>query len=233
MAACAAPQETGVNDPYEATNRKIHGFNRAVDRALFSEQDGVLHGLNSLPAPLLRSASNAGANLSLPGKVVNSVLQGRIEDAGQNAFRFLINSTIGVAGLFDPAGTDFGLPEADADFGETLHVWGVGEGVYVELPILGPSTTRDAVGRLVDAVIDPVGAALDGRDAKVAGGVGLVSKVSDRLAFGATVDSILHESADSYAQSRLLYLQNRRFELGTQAESETDAYDPYADPDVQ
>jgi phospholipid-binding lipoprotein MlaA len=230
LAACAAPPPAGINDPHEAANRKVHGFNRAVDRALFSEQDGVLHGLGNLPAPVLRSASNAGANLGLPGKVVNSVLQGRIEEAGQNAFRFVINSTIGVAGLFDPAGTDFGLPEVDTDFGETLHVWGVAEGAYVELPILGPSTGRDAVGRMVDAVIDPVGAALDGRDARVAVGVGVASKVSDRLAFGDTVDSILHESADSYAQSRLLYLQSRRFQLGTQAESDTDAYDPYADP---
>lgn len=233
-AACTpAPVAQGIDDPHEATNRQIHAFNRSVDRALFSGDRGVLRGIGDLPAPVLRSASNAGGHLGLPGKVVNSLLQGRIEDAGQNAFRFLINSTFGLAGLFDPATTDFALPEVDTDFGETLHVWGFGEGAYVELPLLGPSTARDTVGRIVDAVIDPVGAALDGDDAKVATGVNIASKVSDRLRFGDSVDSILHESADSYAQARLLYLQNRRYELGMQAETDADAYDPYEDAYAQ
>jgi phospholipid-binding lipoprotein MlaA len=152
-----------------------------------------------------------------------------LEPAGQNTFRFLLNSTLGIAGLFDVA-QSFGLPEAHTDFGETLHVWGVGEGAYLELPLLGPSTERDALGRVVDIVFDPVTTVLSGRDASVATAFTLGSKVGDRLRFGGAVDSVLYESADSYAQSRLLYLQSRRHQLSGQEENDAEAFDPYADP---
>ena len=227
LAGCAAPPTaSGINDPYEAENRKVHAFNKSVDKALFSGGNKK----DAIPEPVLRTVSNFGGNLGLPGKIVNSVLQGRPEPALHNSFRFLINSTLGVAGLFDPAGSSFGLPESDTDFGETLHVWGASEGPYLELPILGPSTERDLAGRVVDAFIDPLGFVLEGDKATIATAAKIGSKVSDRLRFGDTVDSILHESADSYAQTRLLYLQNRRFELGMQVENDEDAYDPYADP---
>jgi phospholipid-binding lipoprotein MlaA len=227
LSGCTAPPPaSGVHDPYEAENRKVHAFNKSVDKALFSGGNKK----DAIPEPVLRTVSNFGSNLGLPGKVLNSLLQGRPEPALSNSFRFVINSTLGVAGLFDPAGSSFGLPESDTDFGETLHVWGAGEGAYLELPILGPSTERDLAGKVVDSLIDPMGFVLDGDDAKIATAAKIGSKISDRLRFGDTVDSILHESADSYAQTRLLYLQNRRFELGMQVENDEDAYDPYADP---
>ncbi|WP_415184256.1 VacJ family lipoprotein [Phaeovulum sp.] len=230
LAACAsAPAPVGVSDPYEAQNRQVHDFNVALDKALFmgSGTEGATTGV---PEPVLRTVSNFGGNLGLPGKVVNSILQGRPEPAVKNTFRFLINSTLGVAGIFDPAGSSFSLPETYTDFGETLHVWGVGEGAYLELPVLGPSTERDLVGTVVDIVIDPLRIILPEPETYYATGARLASKVSDRLRFGDTIDSILHESADSYAQSRLLYLQNRRYQLGTQSVTDADAYDPYEDP---
>ena len=132
---------------------------------------------------------------------------------------------MGLGGVLDPAGADFALPEIDTDFGETLHVWGVPEGAYLELPVLGPSTERDLAGMIVNTLIDPVDNWLnrDQRTAKLAARV--ASKAGDRAQFGSTVDSVLHESADSYAQTRLLYLQHRRFEL----KQEQDAIDPYAE----
>lgn len=222
LAGCTARVAEGINDPFEAQNRQIHAFNRSVDAALFEgrKADGALP----------RYASNAAGNLGLPGAIVNSLLQGRLEPAGRNFFRFAINSTLGVGGIFDPAGNDFGLTAWETDFGETLHVWGLGEGRYVELPLLGPSTERDALGRVVDLALDPVGAATGGREAVAVTGVRVAGRVSDRLRYGDTIDSVLHDSADSYAQSRLIYLQNRRHQLGGEHTGDADVFDPYEDP---
>ena len=224
LAGCSgATRSAGeINDPLEAMNRRTHEFNRAVDATLFEgrQTDG----------PVTRYASNLAHNLGLPGKILNSALQGRPEPAASNLFRFLINSTLGVAGIFDPAGNDFGLPERYTDFGETLYVWGVGEGPYVELPLIGPSTARDSLGWAIDVAIDPVGAAVNGKDAAAVTGFRVAGRVSDRLRYGETIDSVLHGSADSYAQSRLIYLQNRRHHLGGDAASDADVFDPYEDP---
>lgn len=168
---------------------------------------------------------NMGSNLSLPGKVLNSLLQGRPGPAVQNMFRFTVNSTLGIAGMFDIAGRDFGLPETDTDFGETLAVWGLPEGAYLELPVLGPSTQRDAFGKVVDVLIDPLGQVLDDRQRAAAFALRLGSKAGDRARFGDTVDSVLRDSADSYAQTRLIYLMHRRHDVG---EESTDL-DPYED----
>ena len=134
-------------------------------------------------------------------------------------------SSLGLGGFLDPATADFALPELDTDFGQTLAVWGVGEGAYLELPVLGPSTLRDTAGRLVDLVIDPMLAVLNRDEYLIGLGMRAVSKAGDRARFGDSVDSVLHESADSYAQTRLIWTQHRRHELGEQG----DEIDPYAE----
>lgn len=242
LAGCASQpvMQDGIliNDPYEAQNRRVHAFNKALDARVIgpvsdiasSEEDGPS------PAPTDRATPsdmliNVGANLSLPGKVVNNLLQGRPAPAVKNLSRFTVNSTLGLLGLFDPAGRDFGLTETDTDFGETLAVWGVPEGAYLELPVLGPSTQRDAFGKGVDVLIDPIGLVLDwwpGRTVEYALRIG--SKAGERARFGDTVDSVLQQSADSYAQTRLIYLMHRRHDVGEE-EVEFDPYaDPYAEP---
>lgn len=234
LAGCAGGQGTsgqdGINDPYEGFNRHVHGFNKGVDRALFKAPPGKPRSVDNA---FLRSVSNAGANLSLPGKVVNSLLQGRPEPAIKNTFRFAINSTIGLFGIFDPAGKDFALPEQDTDFGETLAVWGVKEGPYVELPVYGPSTGRDAVGRVVDIAMNPVGQVLEGADATAATATNVAGHVADRKRYGELIESVLYDSADSYAQARLLYLQMRRHQLAGKENDDAQAWDPYEDPYAQ
>lgn len=228
LAACTpAPPGGGMNDPFEATNRSVHEFNKDVDRAVLRPAGQAAAALpEAIRIPIVNFSNNA----DLPGAVLNNVLQGNVGGAVQNTMRFIINSTVGVLGLADPAGA-IGLTEVETDFGETLAVWGVPEGAYVELPVLGPSTERDAVGTIVDFVIDPIdGVGLNRLGHGVMGRYDTTSWVAeqiiDRGVFGGTVDSILYESADSYAQTRLLYLQNRRFELG---ETGGDGYlDPYA-----
>lgn len=233
LAGCAgAPGPDGINDPYEATNRKVHAFNLGVDRALVSP---AAEGYGSVvPAPVQRVVGNVADTLDLPGDIANNLLQLRIADAGQNSLRLTMNLIFGIGGLFDFS-TAIGLPGKPTDFGETLHVWGVGEGVYVELPFAGPSTARDAAGMAVDVVLNPVRLALPDKEATAATVLKLFSRLGDRNRYSDTIDSILYESADSYAQARLLYLQNRRFELGQEAGAAEGAgdegfIDPYEDP---
>ncbi|MCE5973356.1 VacJ family lipoprotein [Sinirhodobacter sp. WL0062] len=227
LAGCggAPPQEEQFWDPHEEQNRSTHEFNKNLDQVFATAIKPIV-----LPDPVFVGFSNASSNLGLPSKVVNSVLQGRAEPAVENTLRFVINSTIGIGGLFDPAGSVFGLHETDTDFGETLYVWGWSEGAYIVLPVVGPSTERDAVGWLVDLALDPVNVMFEGQDAVAVTGVRIAGKIADRKRFGDTVDSVLHESADSYAQTRLLYLQSRRYQLSGRQENDADAFDPYEDP---
>ncbi len=227
LSACApAPVPQDLNDPNEAANREVHAFNKAIDTSLVKPISGVFAG-DGEPGLVSRGVANFADNLSEPSRVVNSLLQGNIPDAAQSTLRFAFNSTVGLAGILDPS-TALGVEVKDTDFGETLHVWGVGEGAYVELPLAGPSTERDVVGMAVDYVINPVSILLDPPESYVATAAGLASKVGDRGRYSDTVDSILYDSADSYAQARLLYLQNRRYELG-QTVGDDNFEDPYAE----
>ena len=164
----------------------------------------------------------------MPGDIVNALLQGDLRTAGNGTMRFLINTT--VVGLADPA-TDFRIPPVDTDFGETLYVWGLKEGAYVELPLLGPSTTRDAVGVLVDFFTNPISFASNQPIKNIGVYAEILERMGDRGNYSDTIDSILYGSADSYAQARIIYLQNRRFELARDdPEAYLDLYDdPYSD----
>ncbi len=229
LGACAAPPPpAGSYDPYEPTNRVMHGINRGLDRALVRPSSKVYGSI--VPQPVKTGVANFATNLDLPGDMVNGLLQGNINGFGKNLFRFAINTTLGVGGLFDPA-KSFGLNQEKTDFGQTMHVWGVAEGPYVELPGLGPSTVRDVVGTAVDIAANPVSLALPSPESYYATIAKVGSKLGDRDRYSDTIDSILYESADSYAQARLLYLQNRRFELGqTGAGGGADDFiDPYAE----
>ena len=228
LAACGAPQGAavspeGVYDPYEKQNRRVHEFNRGLDRALV--RPAALGYSSVLPDEIEDSVGNFAENLGEPSRVVNSVLQGDLRGAGISTLRFVTNTTLGFAGLFDVA-SDFKVPEHDTDFGETLHVWGVGEGAYLELPVLGPSTTRDTAGIVVDLFTNPLSYTLEEPEKYYGTVAGAASGLSTRGRFTETVDSILYESADSYAQARLIYLQNRRFELGDEdAGAEIDPFE--------
>ena len=228
MSACATQTveqraSGAIFDPYEKTNRSIHSVNKVIDRAIF--RPASTGYVTIFPPSMVTSFSHFSQYLSLPGDIVNALLQGDMKTAGNATMRFLINTT--VVGLGDPA-TDFEIPPVDTDFGETLHVWGFKPGAYIELPFLGPSNTRDAVGTVVDLFTNPISMASN----PPIDNLGLYAEVLERMDsrgnFSDTVDSILYDSADSYAQARIIYLQNRRFELEG---DNPDAYlDPYDDP---
>lgn len=237
LSACTTSQDPalrtdGINDPYEAQNRAIHGFNKGLDKNLVRP---VSQGYAAaVPSDIRDRVNDFSTNLSLPGVVINSLLQGDLRGAGLATTRFLVNSTLGVAGIADVA-SEFNVPEHDTDFGETLAVWGVGEGAYVEMPVFGPSTQRDAVGFVTDFFTNPLTLFTINTSPEqyIPPTARAGSYLNDRERLGGTIDSILYESADSYAQSRSIYLQNRRFSLGNTGEDDADPYfddlDPYAD----
>ncbi len=235
LAACGTPPvASGINDPMEPTNRAIHGLNKGLDRVLVRPGSKVYGAV--VPGPVRQGVSNLSDTLDLPGDIVNDVLQGNVEDAGSNFARLAVNVVFGLGGLLDVA-TDAGIPRASTDFGETLHVWGAGEGPYMEGPFFGPSTRRDSIGAVVDLVLNPVGHLTSGKDATAVLVTKVLSRLGDRARYSDSVDSVLYDSADSYAQARLLYLQNRRFELGQTGGADSDSgdgfIDPYEDPYAQ
>ena len=226
LTACASPESLeAIHDPYEDMNRQTHELNKKLDKAFLKPASGVYATV--VPDAVGIGIHNFAKYLDIPGEILNNALQFDLEGAATNTARLLINGTVGVVGLYDAA-SEVGIYPKAADFGQTLHVWGVGEGAFVELPVLGASTERDAFGIAVDALFNPMTIALPSEWKMAGTGAKVISMIGDRARFTTTVDSVLYESADSYSQSRLFYLQSRRHELGMRPD-EDDDFDPYED----
>jgi len=241
LAACgpaALPPGDSIVDADEAQNRAAHDLNMTIDRRMLGPSSRRYAA--AVPRPVRRGVDNFAANLAQPSYVLNNLLQFRLGEASQNTLRFVVNTTVGIGGILDPASA-IGLTAEETDFGETLHIYGVPEGDFVMLPVLGPSTTRDTVGRVVDIATNPVRLMLPAPESRYVAGVRVLDRLGDRYEMDDTFDSVLYGSADSYLALRSLYLQNRRFQLGGPAlsfdaaapagENSADPYsDPYADP---
>ena len=221
LSACRVPLEDGISDPFEASNRQAHEINKSIDKNIIRPM-AIVYG-DITPIKLQSVANNMSMNFSLPRYSMNYILQGELKNASKSSMKFLVNSTLGVGGIYDFS-SQLGLTSEKTDFGETMAKWGFREGPYLEILVLGPSNQRDGIGKVVDLVLDPV--SLIGVGAKsVATATSVAFGLSARSQFRESIDSILYESADSYAQSRLFFLQNRRYELGT---NRTEHYiDPY------
>lgn len=155
LGACSSiPKESRVaHDPWESYNRGMHRFNSAVDGAVLKP---VAKGYKAItPDPVEKGIGNVFSNIGEVPNMLNNLLQFKLKDSAISTGRLLINSTLGIYGIFDVASA-FGLEEKDEDFGQTLGKWGVGNGPYFVLPFLGPSTVRDATGFAVDTAIDPL-----------------------------------------------------------------------------
>ena len=140
-------------DPWEPFNEKMFEFNRQLDRYVLKP---VATGWSKVvPEELRRSLRNAAANVGMPRRLVHSLLQGKVQGAIREVGRFVLNSTIGMGGLFDVARFE-GVPPSDEDAGQTLGFYGVGPGPYLVLPVLAPSTVRDTIGAGLDALLDPL-----------------------------------------------------------------------------
>ena len=225
VTACSQAPKGFDNDPLESVNRKTHEFNKLIDQNFISPASA---GYRSLVPDLVEdSLTNFARNLSLPGKVVNNVLQLDLKSAGKNTARFVVNSSVGLLGIFDLA-TSFGFYENNTDFGQTLHRWGLTEGAYIELPLFGASNFRDGIGQLVDmTLLDPSSYVLNKPITTYRSVASVSALLQARQIYGDQIDAVLYESADSYAQNKLIYLQRRRFQL--KDESNEVYIDPYSE----
>jgi phospholipid-binding lipoprotein MlaA len=202
--ASPTPQTVGSGDPFEGFNRVMYSFNDKLDRYVLKP---VAKGYRAVtPDVVRRGITNFFSNLHEPIIIVNDALQGKFRQAASDTGRFLSNSTVGLVGLFDVA-TSFGLPKHDEDFGQTLGVWGVGEGAYLVLPFFGPSSIRDGVGLVADYETYPPSYLHSGPRDKL----GLVEVVNKRARLLDASD-ILEQAGgeDPYVFLREFYRQQRR-----------------------
>jgi phospholipid-binding lipoprotein MlaA len=209
-ASPAAAEADPDNDPAEPVNRAIFRANVAVDHAVVRP---VAQGyVDHVPAAVRQGVHNVVQNLKEPAIAVNDLLQGKVGKAWQSVQRLAVNTTVGGAGVVDVA-KKLGLPPHGADFGETLAVWGVKEGPFVELPLLGPSNARDAVGTVVDMAMNPltyVGGPPATYASVATGGAGAIDVRSQHLK---DLDDLERNSLDYYAELRSVYRQHRAAEI--------------------
>lgn len=243
LAACTttgsgSSSDASANDPFEGVNRNIYAFNEVVDKAAI---EPVARGYKAVtPEPVRDGVHNVLTNLRQPIVFTNSVLQGNANASGETFGRFLINSTIGIAGIFDVAST-LGIEEHDEDFGQTLGVWGFEPGPYIVLPFLGPSSVRDTFGRVADRGFDPLTWTEFESDPDLDDHIGIartvVGAIDTRSRLIEQIDT-LRQQPEPYVALRRTYLSQREAAVRN-GETEADPYkdlpdfDVYEDSDTQ
>ena len=211
---------------FEGTSRAIFKFNMALDGAIIGP---IAKGYNKLPEPIRNGTSNFTSNIATLLSVPNHVLQGNFKNAGEATASFLINTTIGIVGLANPA-EKIGLKSQKEDVGQTLGAYGVGPGCYFVLPVLGPTTARDSFGMLADSLVDPF-THITWREKELIGisgsrfdylGTKGATAIDFRADNDANFESLEENSIDLYASFKSLYLQNRENKINNSIESEDD-----------
>lgn len=230
LAGCASggnQAATDPTDPYERMNRQVFDVNLALDDNVFKPVgEAYRDTLGAWPRNRIRLFLQ---NIEEPTVFVNDMLQGKLEDAGDIAVRFVLNSTLGGAGFFDVATDLAGTPRQIRDFGQTLYTWGIPDGPYLMVPVMGPSNPRDFVGNVVNGFLNPISWFLP-IIPNVARGV--VYGIDERAENIEDLDNLRKDSLDFYARLRSVWRQYRSSQLGrTSAESETP--DVLDDPGAQ
>ena len=212
-------------DPWERMNRSIWTFDNAVDHAVLRP---VARGyVRYTPGPVRHSITNFMTNLTYSDTVINDFLQGKPADGTNDLTRLVVNTILGVGGLFDPA-SHMDLDRHSADIGQTLGIWGLGRGPYLVLPLLGPSDVRDAIGSAGDEYLTPRAYI---QDVYARWSLFLVNELDNRANL-LDADKQIDSSFDSYAFVRDAYLQNREYKVhGEQASEAPETPDQLA-PDA-
>ncbi len=206
ISGCASIGNGNPQDPLEKINRPIYTFNRGLDKAILRP---VAKGYKAItPDPVEKGVSNIFANVDDIITSVNGLLQGKVKQSGSDLLRVVINSTVGLVGIFDVA-SSWGLEKHDEDFGQTLGYWGIKPGPYVMLPFLGPSDFRDVWGIAGDYPLNPVRYHDNVSERNSIRGMRLIDKRASLLQF----DSQLDEAIDEYAFVRDAFLQNRQYKV--------------------
>ena len=202
------PEGSEDDDPLEPLNRVIFDANLLLDRWLLRPVTRIY--IETVPEPGREGLANMLDNAASPITLVNDLLQGEISRAGTTFGRFFINTLFGLGGFFDTA-DGFGLPGHSEDFGQTLATYGIGGSPYLVLPVLGPSSPRDAVGRAADLAFDPISLFAP---SGVRSGKAAVGLISDRARIINETDALEATTVDFYAAIRSFYYQKRAFEIG-------------------
>ena len=217
-------KQKNIKDCFETLNRGTFALNQGLDKVIFKP---VAKAYRSLPSPVRTGTSNALVNLSSLVTIPNNILQGELKTAGVNTGRFIINTTVGIFGLFDVA-TKMGFSEYEKeDYGQTLGVWGVGPGCYLVLPVLGPSTLRDTAGSFVNIMGgDPYyNMSAHGNNEYLDKSDYMLTKTLTAVDFRAknleTFDNLEKNSIDFYASVKSLYLQDRERKIANTKPSAT------------
>lgn len=192
-------------DPWENANRGIYQFNEKVDKAILKPVAETYEKVT--PKPVRRSVTNFFGNVAYLNVILNDLLQGKLKQGVADTTRFVYNSVFGIAGLFDVA-SHMGLPPNEEDFGQTLGVWGFGEGAYLVLPILGPNTVRDVPDLVVSTLVNPL-SYIDSTGARV--GLTALDGVDTRARASGAFAFINEAALDPYIFTREAYLQRRIF----------------------
>ena len=209
--------EDEIYDPFEPVNRAIFSFNNVADRIVL---EPIAKGYKKLPSPLQSGINNFLSNLRAPLVVVNQLLQGQGQNAFQSSGRFIVNSTVGIFGLFDVA-EKMGLEEKEEDYGQTLATWGVGDGFYLVLPLFGPSNLRDTSGMVLTMLTDPINAyAVSEGEAWLVPMRTAANAVDQRSQIIDEVNALRDNSVDYYAAVRSSYYQNRKAAINNVDDSE-------------
>ena len=230
LSGCASVPEAqrDPRDRFERVNRSIYEFNDVLDRGIAVPVTKAY--LKVTPDPVETGVSNFFQNLTYPTTVVNEGLQLKPKPFLYSVARLLVNTTLGIGGLFDPA-TQLGIPSGDEDFGQTLGYWHVPPGPYVMLPILGPSSVRDSFGLIGDQFVDPKAFI---NDPWVHYGLWTLEQIDERASLLATGD-VLKRTYDPYVFIRNAYLQRREYQVsdGATKDDEVEIFeeDPPAKPD--
>lgn len=221
-AGCATTSgERHPDDPWEGFNRGAFEFNQGLDKVIVKPVAKAYHYIT--PDLLEQGIENFTDNLAYPVTIVNLLLQGKFPEFGQALGRFVLNSTFGAAGLFDPA-TIEGIPRHNEDFGQTFAVWGWKDSPFLMLPFLGPSTLRDGIGRFPENFSSGIGLAASELDRYEPLAADILTLRVNLFDF----DDDLEEAADPYLLVRDAYLQNREFEIND-GETELPDYDEFLD----
>ena len=195
-----------THDPWERYNRQVHRFNTAVDRSIARPLATAY--VNVVPRFARTGVSNFFSNLRSPLTMVNQLLQGHADDAWDTLGRFLMNSTLGLGGLFDPASKAM-VPRRSEDFGQTLGAWGWRRSRYVELPLFGPRTVRDVFGLAGDTPFSPIRNIEMDKLRIGLQGLQLVDTRAQLLA----LDELRDSAVDEYALTRDAWLQRRNYQI--------------------
>jgi phospholipid-binding lipoprotein MlaA len=208
VGGCAAlpPGKPDPRDPWERFNRSTFKFNDALDRAIARPVAKAY--VKVMPRVIRTGVSNALSNLDTVPTIINDTLQGKFRMAGHDSARFLLNSTLGLGGLFDPASAA-GLEYNEEDLGQTLGKWGVESGPYLVLPVLGPSSARDAFSRAADTFLEPVWYLEDDSTRYLIRLIDLLDQRAGLL----ELDAQLERSYDRYAFVRNAWLQRREYQV--------------------